>query len=141
MRVEVQAVAPAEVEAGVVAVLLTAGGLTETGRTLDSTLDGLLSRIAQDGAARSGLGRARAAEIASELENVESQALGPKEIQKQGMGALAAVAQGSDVEPRLIVLRYEPPEPAHADLVLGLVGKAITFDTGGISLKPSLKME
>jgi len=55
MRVEVQAVAPAEVEAGVVAVLLTAGGLTETGRTLDSTLDGLLSRIAQDGEARSDL--------------------------------------------------------------------------------------
>jgi leucyl aminopeptidase len=57
------------------------------------------------------------------------------------MGAFAAVAQGSDTPARLIVLRYEPPEPARADLVLGLVGKAITFDTGGISLKPSLHME
>src|SRR4029079_12601048 len=37
--------------------------------------------------------------------------------------------------------RYDPPEPAHGDVVLGLVGKAITFDTGGISLKPSLHME
>ena len=57
------------------------------------------------------------------------------------MGAFAAVAQGSDNQPRLVVLRYEPPKPAKADLVLGLVGKAITFDTGGISLKPSLRME
>jgi leucyl aminopeptidase len=273
MRVEVQAAAPADVEAGVVAVLLTTDGLTETGRALDATLDGLLSQVAKDGEARSDLGSARlvhadgrrvvvagggeaalldadglrtaaaaivgetgefvdsiawpidptlplspeeqavaivegtilaaydparwkhdepkpklerlvllgdaslaetaeraarvsewvnrsrdlvnsppnelnperlaarAAEIASELEYVEAQALGPDEIKAQGMGALAAVAQGSDVEPRLIVLRYEPPEPAQADLVLGLVGKAITFDTGGISLKPSLKME
>ena len=276
MRVEVQAGAPAEVEAGVVAVLLTAEGLTETGRALDATLDGLLSQVAQDGEARSGLGSARlvhadgrrvvvagggetalldvdglrtaasavvgeaggfvesiawpidpalplspdeqavaivegtilgayqparwkhdapkpkldqltllvsrdaetlnpvvdraarisewvnrardlvnsppnelnperlaarAAEIASELEHVETQALGRDEIVKLGMGALAAVAQGSDTEPRLVVLRYEPPQPAQADLVLGLVGKAITFDTGGISLKPSLHME
>src|SRR5437899_4956284 len=59
MRVEVQAAAPAEVEAGVVAVLLTTDGLTETGRALDATLDGLLSRVAQDGEARSDLGSAR----------------------------------------------------------------------------------
>src|SRR5262249_32102474 len=44
-------------------------------------------------------------------------------------------------EPRLIVLRYEPPQPTRPDVVLGLVGKAITFDTGGISLKPASKME
>src|SRR5207244_3091141 len=42
--------------------------------------------------------------------------------------------------PRLIVLRYDPPN-ARGDVTLGLVGKAITFDTGGISLKPSLHME
>jgi leucyl aminopeptidase len=84
---------------------------------------------------------ARAAEIASEVEHVESDALGREEIVAQGMGSFAAVAQGSDAEPRLVVLRYEPPKPAHPDLVLGLVGKAITFDTGGISLKPSLHMQ
>ncbi|HKD32685.1 MAG TPA: leucyl aminopeptidase [Gaiellaceae bacterium] len=84
---------------------------------------------------------ARAAEIASEAEHVEADALGPAQIKEQGMGALAAVAQGSDVEPRLVVLRYEPPQPAKPDFVLGLVGKAITFDTGGISLKPSLHMQ
>ena len=57
------------------------------------------------------------------------------------MGALLAVAQGSHNEPRLVVLRYEPPNPTNPDVVLGFVGKAITFDTGGISLKPSLHME
>ena len=84
---------------------------------------------------------ARAAEIASSLDHVETEALGPKEIEKLGMGAFAAVARGSDVEPRLVVLRYDPPKPAKKDVVLGLIGKAITFDTGGISLKPSLRME
>jgi leucyl aminopeptidase len=84
---------------------------------------------------------ARAAELASSLEHVETEALGPEEIRGQGMGAFAAVAQGSDNPPRLVILRYEPPQPAQSDVVLGLVGKAITFDTGGISLKPALRME
>jgi leucyl aminopeptidase len=83
----------------------------------------------------------RAQEIASSLPHLTAVALGPEEIREQGMGALGAVAQGSDNPPRLVVMRYDPPEPAQADLVLGLVGKAITFDTGGISLKPSLHME
>jgi leucyl aminopeptidase len=83
---------------------------------------------------------ARATEIASQVENLKADALGPDQIDEQGMGAFAAVAQGSDVEPRLIVLRYDPPN-AKSDVVLGLVGKAITFDTGGISLKPSLHMQ
>ena len=83
---------------------------------------------------------ARAAEIASQVANVKADSLGPDQINEQGMGAFAAVAQGSDVEPRLVVLRYDPPN-AKSDLVLGLVGKAITFDTGGISLKPSLHMQ
>jgi leucyl aminopeptidase len=84
---------------------------------------------------------ARAAEIAGSVAHVESEALGPEEIRGRGMGAFAAVAQGSDNPPRLVVLRYEPPQPANRDVVLGLVGKAITFDTGGISLKPSLHMQ
>ena len=83
---------------------------------------------------------ARAAEIASQVEHLEAEALGPDEITAQGMGAFAAVAQASHNEPRLVILRYDPPEPK-GDLVLGLVGKAITFDTGGISLKPALRME
>ena len=55
------------------------------------------------------------------------------------MGAFAAVAQGTYVEPRLIVLRYRPPDAAGPHL--GYVGKAVTFDTGGISIKPAAKMQ
>jgi leucyl aminopeptidase len=56
------------------------------------------------------------------------------------MGAFAAVAQGSEEPPALIVLRYEP-EGLTDGPILGLVGKGITFDTGGISIKPAEKME
>ena len=61
-------------------------------------------------------------------------------IEAQSMGAFAAVAQSSAEDPQLIVMRYEPPGAA-ADVTLGLVGKAITFDSGGISLKPGLRMQ
>jgi len=84
---------------------------------------------------------ARAAEIAAEVDHLSAEALGPEDLDALGMGAFAAVARASHNPPRLIVLRYEPPEPRHDDVVLGLVGKAITFDSGGISLKPALRME
>jgi len=63
------------------------------------------------------------------------------------MGAFAAVTQGSPQPPALIVLRYEPTDPppagpdGEAAPVLGLVGKGITFDTGGISIKPADNMD
>jgi leucyl aminopeptidase len=82
----------------------------------------------------------RAQELAASVQHVTASALEPDEIRERGMGAFAAVAQGSDNPARLVVLRYDPPN-AKGDLVLGLVGKAITFDTGGISLKPALHME
>ena len=56
----------------------------------------------------------------------------------RGMGSFAAVAQGGDEEPALITLRYDGPDATGP--VLGLVGKAVTFDTGGISIKPANKM-
>jgi len=65
---------------------------------------------------------------------------GPDKIKEMKMGAFWSVAQGSDEEPRLIVMKYEPAG-APADKVLGLVGKGITFDTGGISIKPADNME
>src|SRR5581483_8834196 len=82
-----------------------------------------------------------AAALADEHEHLTATALGPKEMDELGMGALAAVGRGSRNEPRLVVLRYEPPQPADSTLVLGLVGKSITFDTGGISIKPASGME
>ena len=83
----------------------------------------------------------QAAALAGEHEHLTATALGPAEMDELGMGALAAVGRGSRNEPRLIVLRYEPPQPTHADVVLGLVGKSITFDTGGISIKPAGGMD
>jgi leucyl aminopeptidase len=74
------------------------------------------------------------------LEHVSVENHGRDWIDEQGMGALAAVAAGSGEEPQLIVVRYEPPG-ASGDVVLGLVGKAITFDSGGVSLKPPLRMQ
>ena len=84
----------------------------------------------------------RLAERASELapDGVEVEALGREQIVELSMGAFAGVAQGAHNEPRLIVMRYEPAG-AKTDVTLGLVGKGVTFDTGGISLKPSLSME
>ena len=81
----------------------------------------------------------RAKELAGPNLTVES--LDPSEIDEHGMGALSAVGRASANGPRLIVLRYDPPGGSKSDVVLGLVGKAITFDAGGISLKPALKME
>jgi leucyl aminopeptidase len=66
--------------------------------------------------------------------------LDEKEIARLRMGLLLGVAKGSAEPPRVIVLRHEPPD-APAAPVLGLVGKGITFDTGGISIKPAEGME
>ena len=79
----------------------------------------------------------RAEEIADAHDALALEMLGREEIVARGMGAFAAVAKGTDAEPRLIVLRYTGgTQGPH----LGFVGKAVTFDTGGISLKPGGKM-
>src|SRR3954453_685630 len=77
----------------------------------------------------------RAEELAGAHSSLSFEALGPDEIASREMGAFMAVAQGSDTDPRLIVLRYDGGGPH-----LGYVGKAVTFDTGGISIKPAAKM-
>jgi leucyl aminopeptidase len=88
----------------------------------------------------------RAAGMAAEF-GLKVESLSADEIRAQGMGALLGVAQGSDEEPALIVLRYEPEadesgtENAADDGELwAFVGKGITFDTGGISIKHGLDM-
>jgi len=69
----------------------------------------------------------------------QCEVLGPKEINKLKMGSFLAVAQGSRQEPRFIVLRYNGASRDQAPVVL--VGKGITFDTGGISIKPAPEMD
>ncbi|HXN49948.1 MAG TPA: leucyl aminopeptidase [Bryobacteraceae bacterium] len=62
-------------------------------------------------------------------------------MRQLGMGALLGVAQGSAEPPALIILRYHPFEEADGAAHLGLVGKGVTFDSGGISIKPSENMD
>jgi leucyl aminopeptidase len=64
--------------------------------------------------------------------------LGPREMKKLGMGCLLGVAAGSAEEPRFIHLRYVPRKAART---VALVGKGLTFDSGGLSLKPAKSME
>ncbi|QFZ85593.1 leucyl aminopeptidase [Variovorax paradoxus] len=82
---------------------------------------------------------AEAAKGLAKLPRIKCEVLGPKEVEKLGMGAFAAVAQGSAEPLRFIVLRYQGGAKDEAPVVL--VGKGITFDTGGVSLKPAAEMD
>jgi leucyl aminopeptidase len=82
-----------------------------------------------------------ALELAGAIEGLSVEVEGRAGIIAREMGAFAAVAQGSEEEPALITMRYEPASGARPGTpVLGFVGKAVTFDSGGISLKPGAKM-
>jgi leucyl aminopeptidase len=81
----------------------------------------------------------RAAEMCREF-GIECKVHSTEQLRDLKMGAFLSVTQGSDEPPALIVMIYEPKD-APAGPVLGLVGKGITFDTGGISIKPSDNME
>ena len=102
-----------------------------------------------------------AAELAKKGGPLSVKIYGPSEIRKMGMNALAGVAQGSSQEPRFVVMEYTPlgvtwsesrvsrtsarnpkPETRNPKLkTIALVGKGITFDSGGISIKPSRNMD
>jgi leucyl aminopeptidase len=80
----------------------------------------------------------RAEEIAGAHDAVTVDVLGPEQIAAKGMGGLVAVSRGGGEPARLIVLRYAGGGSGPA---LGLIGKGVTFDTGGISLKPGAGMQ
>jgi leucyl aminopeptidase len=79
----------------------------------------------------------RAREIADAHDSCSLDVLDREAMEERGMGGLLAVSSGSAEPPRLIVLRYSGGDGSGA---LGLVGKAVTFDSGGISIKPSARM-
>jgi leucyl aminopeptidase len=79
-----------------------------------------------------------ASDLAERIEHLTVQTEGRAGLVARGMGAFAAVAQGSDEEPALITMHYNGPGASGP--ALGFVGKAVTFDSGGISLKPGAKM-
>jgi leucyl aminopeptidase len=80
---------------------------------------------------------ARAEEIAAGFDSISAEVLGRPELEEKKMGGLLAVSQGGPQEPKLITLRYSGGGSGET---LGLVGKGVTFDTGGISLKPGAGM-
>jgi leucyl aminopeptidase len=82
----------------------------------------------------------RARELASEFV-LGCEILDQDRMRQLGMGALLGVAQGSAEPPALIVLRYQPATAPASKDHLGLVGKGVTFDTGGISIKPAQDMD
>src|ERR1044072_2834131 len=82
----------------------------------------------------------KAKEVSKEF-GLSFEALDQKQMEKLGMGGLLGVSRGSDEPPKLIVMKYTPSRKQKIDKVLALVGKGITFDSGGISLKPGENME
>ena len=96
-----------------------------------------LQNLPSNVATPSYLGR-RAREIASAHPSVTTEVLGRDEMIAKEMGGLLAVSQGSAEEPHLILLRYQG---GGSGPTLGIVGKGVTFDTGGISIKPSAGMQ
>src|SRR5690606_13194783 len=81
---------------------------------------------------------AEAERIAGE-HGMQATILGPAQLEEEGLSTLLAVARGAQVEPRLIVLEHR--RGAEGDRPLVLAGKGLTFDSGGISIKPPLGME
>ncbi len=161
---------PAELEAVAEGIILGGYGFTSfradsmTGRKAELRTASIVVEDAKDGAAKAALRRAQtvaeAVNLARDLVNTPSSALGPAELaqaavdaaaglplqvevleeeqlREGGYGGLVGVGQGSHRGPRLVRMAYRP-EGAGAHLAL--VGKGITFDTGGISIKPSLNM-
>ncbi len=123
---------------------LTLPGPTEFGKTVESArvateaqnrsrdLQGMPANIATP----SFLAE-RAKEIAAGSDALSVEIFGRAELEEKGMGGLIAVGQGSAEEPKLIVLRYN----GGSGPKLAYVGKGVTFDTGGISLKPGAGMQ
>jgi leucyl aminopeptidase len=83
------------------------------------------------------------AQRAKELEKlgVKVEILGVAQMKKLGMGALLGVGQGSANEPRLVVMQYNGKKAANGEAPIAFLGKGVTFDTGGISIKPAGGME
>jgi leucyl aminopeptidase len=84
---------------------------------------------------------AEKAEAMAKQAGLSVEILDEKRIAELKMGALLSVAQGSVEPPRMMVVTYTPANPKPGAPVIGLIGKAVTFDTGGISIKPSDGME
>ena len=122
-------------DAGVRALLVREGAEAAAGAEAQNAARDLINAPANEMTPTRLAARAR--EIATEFD-LECDVLGREQIRYAGMGAFAAVAQGSEEEPQLITLRYDGGGAGGPKL--GFVGKGVTFDAGGISIKPAAKM-
>jgi leucyl aminopeptidase len=77
----------------------------------------------------------------AEESGLECEVLDQDRMMQLGMGSLLGVSQGSAAPPALIIVRYKPETPAKSSDHLALIGKGVTFDTGGVSIKPADGME
>ncbi len=83
----------------------------------------------------------QARELARKYKSIKTTILDEKQMEKLGMGALLSVARGSRQPPRLIIMEYHGTEAKNKQKPVVLVGKGLTFDAGGISLKPAPAMD
>ncbi len=126
-------------------LLAAAGGASldtavERGRILGEAQNFTRNLVNEPANRLTPMGIADAARKMAAEQGLECEVLDRERMAELGMGALLGVAQGSAEPPAMVVLRYRPwrdGSSAH----LGLVGKGVTFDTGGISIKPADGME
>ncbi len=112
----------------------------ERGATIADAVCKARDMVNEPAAAMTPLTLAAAAEaVAKKHASVTVSVLGPKKIEELGMGMFLAVARGSDIEPRFIHLTYKPAKKAKKKVAL--IGKGLTFDSGGYSIKTSQGME
>ncbi|GAA5317866.1 MAG: leucyl aminopeptidase [Candidatus Pelagadaptatus aseana] len=113
---------------------LKTGLATASGMSLAKTLGNLPGNVCTPAYLAN-----QARKMARSEAKLSAKVLGQKQMQELGMGSFLSVAKGSDQEGKLIVLEYKGAKKSEAPFVL--VGKGITFDTGGISLKPGAAMD
>jgi leucyl aminopeptidase len=112
----------------------------ERGRIVGEAQNFSRGLINQPGNLLTPMGLAESARAMAAEYGLDCEILDQDRMRQLGMGALLGVAQGSAEPPALIVLRYQPAAPASKHQ-LGLIGKGVTFDTGGISIKPAEDMD
>jgi leucyl aminopeptidase len=124
-------------------VLSDAAGASEAaiiGRAVGESVNGARSLVDEPGNHLTPTRLAERAVAFASVPGITADVLNKERIEELGMGLLLGVARGSAEPPRVVVLRYEPDE-APSTHTLGLIGKGITFDSGGLSLKPADSME
>lgn len=135
---EIESVSLAGFDAGLGGDLISA---VEQGRVIAESLNFARDLINEPSNRLTPRMLAARAEAMARESGLAIEILDERKIAELKMGALIGVAQGSVEPPRVIVVRYAPKNVRPGGPVLGLVGKAVTFDTGGISLKPANNME